>query len=190
MASIYYPYSASVYVRSVGANQLSELHINTTPDTIFILTGSLPYTNSIVFIQSVDTASTYPITASWVQTASVVIQYPSSITASGGITSNTYQLLSNYSNFYSTSYSVTQADDGKFITVNSGSTVTVTLTSSVSPTFNAMFYQSGSGGILFVAGSNTVLRSRSSSTGSAGRYSLATVVRAPNGDFILGGDVV
>ncbi len=70
MASIYYPTEAEIYTRIVGTTGMSELHISTAPDIIFVLTGSYPYTSSIVFIQSLDTSSHYPITASWVDTAS------------------------------------------------------------------------------------------------------------------------
>lgn len=68
MASIYYPTVTQVYTRVVGGTNLSELHIDTSPDTIFVITGSFPYTSSIVFIQAMDTSSSYPITASYTLT--------------------------------------------------------------------------------------------------------------------------
>ncbi len=61
-------------------------------------------------------------------------------------------------------------------------------TSSVSPTFNAMYYQSGSGQILFFTGNNTTLNNRLNNSSSAGQYAITSVIRVPNGDFVLGGD--
>jgi len=73
--SIFYPTSASVYTRIVDSTGLTELHIDVdiAQDFIFVLTGSFPTTSSMVFIQGYDTGSTYPITASWVLTASYSI---------------------------------------------------------------------------------------------------------------------
>lgn len=65
MATIYYPTSASIYTRVVGTTGLTEINIGVYPNIIMVLTGSFPYTSPIVFIQGVDTGSTYPITASW-----------------------------------------------------------------------------------------------------------------------------
>lgn len=73
MATIYYPTGTTIYTRVVGTTNLTELHIDVAPDVIFVLTGSFPYTSSIVFIQQMDTSSTYPITASWVQSASYAV---------------------------------------------------------------------------------------------------------------------
>ena len=73
--SIFYPSSASLYTRVVGTTGLTELHIgvDTANDYVFVLTGSFPNTSSILLIQGYDTGSTYPITASWVLTASYSI---------------------------------------------------------------------------------------------------------------------
>jgi hypothetical protein len=73
--SIFYPSSASLYTRVVGTTGLTELHIdvNTANNYVFVLTGSYPITSSIVFIQGMDTGSLYPISASYVLTASYVI---------------------------------------------------------------------------------------------------------------------
>lgn len=68
--SIFYPTSASVYTRIVDSTGLSELHIDVSPNMVFVLTGSWPNTSSVMFIQGYDTGSTYPITASWTLSAS------------------------------------------------------------------------------------------------------------------------
>lgn len=73
MASIFYPSSASVYTRVVGTTGLSELYIDVLPHMVMVLTGSWPNTSSVMFIQGYDTSSFYPITASWVLTASYAI---------------------------------------------------------------------------------------------------------------------
>lgn len=118
----------------------------------------------------------------------------SDITA-GNITSsflgNGYAISSSIFTAQNSSYTLSQADDGKLVVVNSGSVVTITVTtSSISPTYSCMFYQSGSGTIMFTTASiSVILRNRSGFSGSAGRYALASLLRVPNGDFVLGGDL-
>ena len=83
MASIYYPSSASVYIRTVTTTNLNEFHIDTFPDVIFVFNPNttFPYTSSVVFIQTMDTGSNFPITASWAQ---------------NGINSSSYALTSSF----------------------------------------------------------------------------------------------
>lgn len=71
--SIYYPTSASVYFRRVDGTGLSEMHLDVDTggtNHVFVISGSWPNTSSIMFIQGYDTGSLYPITASYVLTAS------------------------------------------------------------------------------------------------------------------------
>lgn len=85
MATIIYPTSASVYTRVIDTTGLSEIHIDVQPDLIFVLTGSFPNTSSIVFIQGMDTGSTYPISSSWsliTVSASFALQATSCVSAS------------------------------------------------------------------------------------------------------------
>lgn len=98
MAIIYYPTGKQIYTRVVGTTGLSELHIDVQPDTIFVLTGSFPNTSStIVFIQSVDTASTYPITASYTLTYFISSSFADtssySLNAVGSSITSSYALL-------------------------------------------------------------------------------------------------
>jgi hypothetical protein len=78
-------------------------------------------------------------------------------------------------------------DDGKLINMTSGSASVAFLTTGLSSTFNAMFYQSSSGIIIFT-GSGVIIRNRSGQTGSAGQYAMVSLIRVSNGDFVIGGD--
>lgn len=116
----------------------------------------------------------------------------SSTVSASAIIGNAYQLGSGSYNTKLVSYTISNSDDGKLVIVNSGSNVTVTLTNTnISPTFTCTFYQSGSGRILFTTSSTSVvMRNRSNFNSSAGQYAIANVIRVPNGDFILGGDLI
>ena len=107
------------------------------------------------------------------------------------IAADSYQLLpSYYIEHDAASYTITDYDNGKLLIFTGSAVQTVTLrTSGIDSAWSAMFYQSGSGPIVFATASNsTILRNRSSSTGSAGQYAMVSVIRMPSGDFVLMGD--
>ncbi len=88
MATIVYPGAVSTYTRVISNTGLSEFHIDTIPNLVFVITGSFPNTSSIVFIQGFDTGSLYPISASWCASASyasTVFNPSASVDLSGNI---------------------------------------------------------------------------------------------------------
>ncbi len=97
-----------------------------------------------------------------------------------------YAYNSNFINSYSTSITCSNSDNGKFINLITGSKVY--LTGSLSPTFATLIYQSGSG-VVNITGSKAVLQNRQGFSNIAGQYGVISVVRVPNGDFVLAGDL-
>ncbi len=184
MAVLFYPKN-QILARKDSSNPLFEqLILGNNPDIVI-------YFDTSSYGENVSSSFLY-ITSSWALTASVTQLFLSNSATSscvvGGFSNvPVYQLSSGYSNTYTSSFTMSYIDDGKLINMTSGSASVAFLTSSLSPTFNAMFYQSGSGAIVFT-GSGVVIRNRSGQTGSAGQYAMVTLIRVPNGDFVIGGD--
>lgn len=107
----------------------------------------------------------------------------------GGFNSTAYQMTGSIFNYQSSTYTLTNADNGKIISVNSGSTVYINISQSLDATFNCMIYQSGSGQVSFRSENGTFIRNRLSSTLTGGQYAIVTLLRVSNTDFILAGDV-
>ena len=185
MAIIYYPKGAQLGYRDSFNPLYEQLTIATNPNTVF-------YFDSASSAQGVSASGLF-ITCSWAQTASVTILFSSNSLSSAYaetascVNAGYYKATSNFTNIRTGSYIISDVDDGKLVVINSGSSVYVTITSSVSTAFSSMFYQSGSGAILFT-GSGITLRNRNSQTASSGQYALVSLIRVPNGDFVLGGD--
>ncbi len=103
-----------------------------------------------------------------------------------------YAFSGSYFNYYTSSYTLTNADNGKIVSEASASAISyIYLTASLDSAFSCMVYQSGSG-TLIVTGSDssTLIRNRAGSTTLAGQYAVASIFRAPNGDFVLSGDTL
>ncbi len=118
------------------------------------------------------------------------------LTASSGIVTPSHQFTQSYYIDHSTgsytAYTITNGDNGLLVNFSGSQVQTVTLTtSSIDAGWSAMFYQSGSGPILFTTASTSVfLRSGGNHSGSSGQYSLCSIIRVANGDFVLAGSVV
>lgn len=110
---------------------------------------------------------------------------------SGSITGNgTSSTLSNFStviNDQTTSYTLTNADNGKIITFNSASAVTVTVPS-LSVGFNCMILQKGAGQVTLSA-SGVTIYNRYSFTKTAGQYSVMNVVCIESLKYVSSGDM-
>lgn len=86
-----------------------------------------------------------------------------------------------------TTYTLVAADNGKVITCNNASTVTVTVPTGLGAGFNCVVMQLGTGQVAFSA-SGTTLNNRQSHTKIAGRYGAASLVAYVSNTFILSGD--
>lgn len=176
MATIYYPSSSSLYTRTI-AGGLSEAYINVAPDTIFILSGSSNFTSSLV-PELVTTGSRWEITASMADNFD-----------GANINTTKYTLTGSYVNFISASYTLLPSDNGMLLSVSNSVVTYMAVSSSLPYAFNCTFFQSGSGKVAFLSESSVTMRTRTSATGSAGQFAMMSMLRMPNGDFILTGDM-
>lgn len=156
------------------------------PQTALHVSGTISSSNVIVSNQLQATG----ITGSLLGTASVALGIPANVYFNS-VTSSVYAISQSIFTSQLNSYTISGSDDGRLVVVNSGSTINITVTTSSIPSaFSSMYYQSGSGRMTFVtASTSVVLRNRSGFSGSAGQYALVSLLRVPNGDFVLGGDL-
>lgn len=141
-----------------------------------------------------DTTASYALYALNAQTA---VNATTATTASYAFTSSNvtgtsncseYKVSNGFINSYSNSITCSNADDGHCINLITGSIVY--LTGSLSSTFSTTIYQSGSGTVVITGSdASVVLRNRQGFYTLAGQYAIATIIRMPNGDFALGGDL-
>lgn len=170
MAIIYYPSGSTQYVRTATYGGMIEQFINVAPNQIIYLSGS-----TIGVPADIATAS-YALTA---------LNAPN-VTASG-VASPAYILTGSFMTYVESSYVLSSSDNGLIVTVNSGSTAYVTVSSSLPYGFSCTIYQSGSGKVTCISESTTIIRNRAGlSTG--GQYAMISLIRLPNSDFVLTGD--
>ena len=87
-----------------------------------------------------------------------------------------------------TTYSLVQADNGKVITMNNASAITLTIPSGLTAGFNCMIVQYGAGTVT-IAGSGVTVVNRSNYTKTGGQYAVVTIVSPVANTFITGGDM-
>jgi hypothetical protein len=86
-----------------------------------------------------------------------------------------------------TTYTLVAGDNGKIVTLNNASAITVTVPSGLGAGFNVMLVQLGAGQVTLSA-SSTTIRNRQSHTKIAGQYGAVSLVAFIANDFVLGGD--
>ena len=86
-----------------------------------------------------------------------------------------------------TTYTLLLSDNGKIITINNASPITVTIPT-LTAGFNCMFVQTGAGQITFVP-SATTINNRNLYTKTAGQYAIATIVALTSNNFVSSGDM-
>lgn len=86
-----------------------------------------------------------------------------------------------------TTYTIQASDNGKVITCNNASAITVTVPSGLGAGFNCMVIQKGAGQVTF-SPSSTTINNRQSHTKIAGQYGVATLVAYVANTFVLAGD--
>lgn len=111
-------------------------------------------------------------------------------TSSSIVGNGTTSTLSNFSsvmNDQTASYTLTNSDNGKVITLNSASAVTVTVPS-LSVGFNCMIVQKGAGQVTLSASGVTILN-RYNFTKTAGQYAILSLVCIEANKYISSGDM-
>ena len=110
-----------------------------------------------------------------------------SSTITGNGTSSTIANFGSVMNDLTASYTLTNSDNGKIITVNSASATTITVPS-LSAGFNCMIVQKGTGQVTLAA-SGVTISNRYGFTKTAGQYSILTLVCISSGVYISSGDM-
>jgi len=187
------PYNFGIGTESPTAKLHVQGNISASSVTASLL-GTSSYANTASFLNGSVTSASYSTnssTASFYNGSITSASYATTaITCSGIVNANQYSLTSGFANYYTASFSLSNTDDGRYVSVVSGAAVNVTISSSLNTNFNCLIFQSGSGQVSIITGSTaTVLRNRQSFKSLAGQYAVASLVRVASGDFILSGDL-
>jgi hypothetical protein len=91
-------------------------------------------------------------------------------------------------NAQTVAYQLVQGDNGKVITMNSASAITLTIPAGLTAGFNCMVVQYGAGTVT-IAGSGVTILNRSNYTKTGGQYAIVTIVSPVANTFITGGDM-
>jgi hypothetical protein len=145
-------------------------------------TASFSTTASYANTASAATSITFtPATSSYALTTNTIF---------GSITASSYGITtSSISPVISASLTMSNAMCGIFNVISGSSSITVALaTSSIDNAFQASFYQSATGSIVFTNAGGATLRNRSSLSSSAGQYAIVSLIRVNTTDFVLAGD--
>jgi hypothetical protein len=109
------------------------------------------------------------------------------INAPGGVSAAAYALSSSGINAQTgTAYTLTAADNGKVITMNNASSITVTVPSGLGAGYSVTVIQLGTGKVTFSA-SGTTINSFGSYTKTAGQHASASLVAYVANTFNLAG---
>lgn len=86
------------------------------------------------------------------------------------------------------SYTLLPQDSGKFLNVDSGSAVNVTVPAGLPTGFTISVCQLGSGSVAFVTGSGVTINNRQGHTKTAGQFAVASIVGTAADVYVLVGD--
>lgn len=110
-----------------------------------------------------------------------------SLTGGNSATSTLAGFAANMNSQTGTSYTLLASDNGKIITINNASPITLTVPSLFAG-FNCMIIQLGTGQIT-LSGSGTTITNRSGLTKTGGANAIATLIGITATTFISGGDL-
>ncbi len=89
-------------------------------------------------------------------------------------------------------YTLNSTDNGKVVTINSSSAVTLTIDAGLGAGFNCLVVQKGTGQVTIGAASGVSVVNRSSETKTANRYAVVSIINIGNDGtndiYILSGD--
>jgi hypothetical protein len=109
----------------------------------------------------------------------------------GGMTADQVSAASNGAAVYNaqigTTYTLVAADNGKVITLNNASAITLTCPAALGAGFSCRIIQLGAGQVGVVAGAGATLNARSALTHLSGQYAMGIIVAPTADNFILGG---
>lgn len=98
-----------------------------------------------------------------------------------------YGFDASLTNISATTYTLSSNDNGKVITLDNTSGITLTIPTGLGDGFNCLIIQKGTGQV-FVSPSSTTIINRQGHTKSAGQYAVVSLVNIGNDTFIVAGD--
>ena len=87
-----------------------------------------------------------------------------------------------------TTYTLAASDNGKVVTLNNGSAITVTIPTGLVGGFNCLLVQKGAGQVTIAGAGGVTLSNRSTQTKTAGQHAIVTLVHIGGEVYILSGD--
>jgi hypothetical protein len=105
------------------------------------------------------------------------------VTSAGASISGFNAALNNQTG---TSYTLTSADNGKVVTLNNSSAITLTINTGLGDGFNCLIVQKGAGQITMVGTATRI--NRQNHTKTAGQYAVVSIVNIGNEQVIVAGD--
>ena len=98
-------------------------------------------------------------------------------------------LNANLNDQIGTTYSLAASDNGKVITLNNASAITLTVPVNLAVGFNCMIVQKGAGVVTISPTSPVTVTNRSGGTKTAGQNAIVTIISIETNKFITGGDM-
>jgi len=132
-------------------------------------------------IQLGNTSVTDVITSGAITAAGLAVT--GNVTSTSGSISGFDAALNNQTG---TTYTLTSADNGKVVTLNNASAITLTINTGLGDGFNCLIVQKGAGQIT-IAGTATRIN-RQSHTKTAGQYAVVSIVNIGSDTIIIAGD--
>ena len=153
-----------------------------TGDQTITLTGDITGTGTGSFATTI--ASTIPGSKTF---SGVTTTLSGNIVGGNTASSTIAGFAANMNNQTGTTYTLIASDNGKIITLDNTSAITITVPALFAG-FNCMFVQLNTGQVT-LSGSGVTISNRSSFTKTAGRNAIVTLIAMNSTSFILGGDM-
>jgi hypothetical protein len=146
--------------------------------------GDAPSSEIVIGSEAVGLGSNTAVIGATSQTSATIY---GTVTAPGGVNASAYALSSSGINAQTgTTYTLAASDNGKVITMNNASSITVTVPSGLGAGYSVTVIQLGAGQVTFSA-SGTTINSFGSYTKTAGQHASASLVAYVANTFNLAG---
>lgn len=110
------------------------------------------------------------------------------VVSASQIIGSRFILTGSYLASITSSCSLTNDDNGMILSILSGSNIYLAVSSSLPYGFSCTIYQSGSGKATCITESGVSIRSRFNYLSTGGQYAMMSLIKLPNGDYVLTGD--
>ena len=150
--------------------------------------GLYYYTGSAWSIVNSSTAGSNFVDLSTAQTVAGAKTFSSAVAGNNTAGATLAGFSANMNTQTGTTYTLTTSDNGKIITLNNASAITLTVPTLFTG-FNCMIVQLGAGVVTFTAGSGVTISNRGSNTKTAGTNAIATILSLTGTTFISSGDM-